>query len=114
MLRAGQVIRRRRAGEVVSEIRPDVPVIRKRPPVKVKASRWGSVSMADERAAIDRPKRKQLSEKQWAKRGDYLRVLKGCGYEGADQLSLDDCKTAYYSTVKMCKYRCMIKLASAE
>ena len=91
------VTRVRRAGEVISEVRPDLPPKPKGRTVKVKARSYSRVSMADKRAAIPYATRKQLSAVQWAELGDNLRVLNRYSYVNADALSLAESREAILS-----------------
>ena len=92
-----KVLRLRRDGEVINETRPVLRKVKKARTVKVKASRWGQVSMSDQRASVPCPTRKNLTTVQWAELGDCLRVLRRYGYVNADTLSLAESRDAILS-----------------
>ena len=100
------VIRTKRGGVVINEQRDEAVVTTRtvsRPVVRV----WGMSEKAKARPHIEDPSRNQLTAKQWAERGDNVRLLKRYGYEGASELSLAHSRDAVRSTVHCCKLRCM-------
>jgi hypothetical protein len=93
------VVLTRRAGVVIRANKNNVVV-------KTKGNKSTKKVTADDRANIAKPKRKDLTRKQWEERGMYLKRLRLNDYANAHIMSLNDMRDAVRS-FNICQARCL-------